>query len=614
MNRYLSLKITLFFIIAMAITRFALYGFSLILNEVEISLNGISIFIIGMLYDFCTILYILPVILGLSLIMPIRISNHPIFKATTLFVGLFIVIFNGIAELIFWDEFSTRFNFIAVDYLIYTDEVIRNIFESYPLVKLIIGITVITIILTRVLSKYIFANLSASKRVKELIASLLMLLISFFAIDDTSLELQNRYENELAHNGIYNLFAAFKNNTLNYQTFYKTIDDDQAFKIVREKLGINSSNYQRSLQKLINNGKAKGYNIILITVESLNANYLKAFGSDENLTPYLDTIAKESILFTNYYATGTRTVRGLEALTLSVPPTPGNSIVRRPKNEHLFSIGSVLAKTDYELKFLYGGYGYFDNMNYFFSNNHFKTIDRSNLASDEVSFANAWGVADEDIFKKAIKEADYDYAKKRNFFYFIMTTSNHRPYTYPENRIDIPSGTGRDGAIKYTDYSIKTLIESAKNKPWFDNTIFVITADHCAGSAGKNDLPTHRYHIPLLIYAPKIFHPKKVANLASQIDVAPTILSLMGISYESKFYGSDILNHPANRAFISTYQKLGYYTPNNLVILGPKMEAKSFLLDKGNQIAESAQHERIIEAVSFYQTASYLFSNGLMKE
>ena len=407
----------------MFITRCALFGFSIFLKQTSIALHSLLIFGIGAIYDLCTFLYFLPIIIIFSLILPKIITGLRTFNFAIIFLGIFFLTFSGIAEIIFWDEFGTRFNFIAVDYLVYTHEVIRNIFESYPIVKILLLITFVSGIASFLIHKYLFISLNVENKLKELLFAILLLITLHLSINDTTFELSDRYENEIAHNGIYNLFAAFKNNTLNYQSFYKTIDIDQAFTIVREKLhirenSIDNTNSVRSISRIIDNGKAKGYNVILVTVESLNAGYLESFGNLEKLTPYLDKLVKDSVSFTNYYATGTRTIRGLEAITLSIPPTPGNSIVRRPNNENLFSLGSVLNKVGYDLKFLYGGYGYFDNMNYFFANNHFQTVDRSNLADEEISFANAWGVADEDVFKRTIHEADQAFARKQNFFYF----------------------------------------------------------------------------------------------------------------------------------------------------------------------------------------------------
>jgi phosphoglycerol transferase MdoB-like AlkP superfamily enzyme len=146
-------------------------------------------------------------------------------------------------------------------------------------------------------------------------------------------------------------------------------------------------------------------NVVLINVESLSAEFMKAFGSEKNITPCLDSIAEKSLFFTNLYASGTRTVRGLEALSLSIPPTPGQSIIKRPGNENLFSLGSVFSSKGYISQYIYGGYSYFDNMNEFFGGNHYQVIDRRQLQPGDIHYANIWGVADEDLFALTLKKA-----------------------------------------------------------------------------------------------------------------------------------------------------------------------------------------------------------------
>jgi len=156
-----------------------------------------------------------------------------------------------------------------------------------------------------------------------------------------------------------------------------------------------------------------------------------------------------------------------------------------------------------------------------------------------------------------------------------MTTSNHRPFTFPSGKIDLPpgngeNGSGREGGVKYTDYALGQLIKKASAQPWFDDTIFVVLADHCASSAGRVGLPVKRYHIPLFIYAPKYIEPQEIDTLSSQVDVAPTLLSLMNFSYDSFFFGKDILAQDFTpRAFIANYQKLGILEENGLFILAP---------------------------------------------
>jgi len=198
-----------------------------------------------------------------------------------------------------------------------------------------------------------------------------------------------------------------------------------------------------------------------------------------------------------------------------------------------------------------------------------------------------------------------------------MTTSNHRPYTYPEGRIDIPSHTSREGAVKYTDYAIGKFMRECRRKPWFDSTVFVIVADHCARSAGKTELPVNMYHIPLWIYSPANIQPAKVDRLMSQIDLGPTLLGLLNFSYKSKFFGYDIfkLEKGRERVFISTYQNIGYIKDDKLVILYPQKKVETFRINFDNGAAQHVANDNkmIDEAISWYQVASYEFKHGIYK-
>ncbi|SHO80549.1 Sulfatase family protein [hydrothermal vent metagenome] len=221
------------------------------------------------------------------------------------------------------------------------------------------------------------------------------------------------------------------------------------------------------------------------------------------------------------------------------------------------------------------------------------------------------------MLNKVSQEADKSFKAKKPFFSFVMTTSNHRPYTYPDNKIDIPSHTGRDGAVKYTDFAIGKFLEKAKTKPWFNDTIFVIIADHNGGSAGKNALPLYRYKIPLIIYSPSNIKPQTITKLSSQIDTMPTLFNLLGISYKKKFYGNNILDEKfKERAFIGNYQKLGYVKNGYLYYLTPDKKVHKMRIDKlslnnvnykeDNNIS-SREKEDII---TYYQSASLLYEES----
>lgn len=600
-------------------------------QEVDFTiLNLVYVFLIGWFYDLVNAAYfIIPFSIYLWLV-PTRVFTKPwhrfILYAQFLFFISFLI-FNAVSEWFFWDEFSTRFNFIAVDYLVYSTEVIGNVRQSYPMEWIIAGVLAVALVSTYLLKSSIKNSIqipvSFKQRSKYMVLFLVLLVLIFNTVSINLHKFSdNTYVNELAGNGLYELFAAYRNNELNYDQFYAKIPDEEASDILRREIKTREATFNEDAKSIIerriaNEGAEEQLNVIMISIESFSADFMGAFGNTKNLTPHLDSLSKYSLLFTNLYATGTRTVRGLEALSLCVPPTPGQSIVRRPNNENLFSLGEVFGGKGYESKYIYGGYGYFDNMNYFFENNGYEVVDRTALKDEDIDHENIWGVADENLFSLAMKEIDKTTNQNKPVFAQIMTTSNHRPYTYPEGRIDIPSHTGREGAVKYTDYAIGKFIRDARLKPWFSKTIFVIVADHCASSAGKTELPIEKYHIPMLIYSPAHVKPGEMKRLMSQIDIGPTLLGMLNFSYTSKFFGYDMfkLEEGRERAFISTYQKLGFIKDGLMVILSPQKESEVVVLKENGMVNnDSISNDQIVkEAISWYQYASYMFSNGLMK-
>ncbi|MEP6595267.1 MAG: sulfatase-like hydrolase/transferase [Ginsengibacter sp.] len=540
------------------------------------------------------------------------------------FLLIFILLLNACSEWFFWNEFSTRYNFIAVDYLIYTNEVLGNIRESYPIFWILGSIAVVSffilLLIKRALRLSLNDHMSFAKRTLVACCFLLLPVATYLFVNNRGKEFSaNTYVNELAGNGLFDFGTAYWSNKLDFLSFYKSLPDSEAFKIVRNQMTLPgnrfiSNDLHNITRQIIYDKPEKKLNVVLISVESLSAAYMDSYGNTQHLTPRLDSLSKYSLTFTNLYASGTRTVRGLEALSLSIPPTPGESIIKRQGNEQLFSLGSIFAQKNYTVQFLYGGYGYFDNMNAFFGNNNYEVIDRNAIAEKDIHYQNIWGVADEDLFTLAINTMDKDVKKGKPFFAHIMTVSNHRPYTYPEGRIDIsPKTKTREGAIKYTDYAIGKFIQDASHKAWFNNTVFVIVADHCASSAGSVDLPVTGYHIPLIIYSPAFVKPTVNNRLMAQIDIAPTILGLLKFTYLSKFFGFDMLALTAGkeRVFISTYQGLGYLKDNSLVIQSPVKKITQFKPDfaTGNALPEPLNDSLVKEAIANYQCANWLIEH-----
>jgi phosphoglycerol transferase MdoB-like AlkP superfamily enzyme len=362
----------------------------------------------------------------------------------------------------------------------------------------------------------------------------------------------NAVDQEIARNGGVAFLAALRDNALSFQRFYAMLDPQRASAIAGQ--------WPRARQ-LHRNG-ARPRNIVLIQVESLSASFLGSFGNPRGLTPNLDGLARNGLLFTEMYAIGTRTVRGLEALSVGLPPLPGQSVVRRPDGEGVLTIGSVLRDQGFETRFVYGGYGYFDNMNAYFAGNGYEVADRTAIPDERMGFSTIWGVSDEYLFDFALDKIDAGVAGGKPQFFHLMTTSNHRPYTYPDGRIDIASKTGRDGAVKYTDWAIGRFIDQARSRPWFDDTLFVIVADHCASVAGKTRIPPDRYRIPAILFAPRFIEPGVHDRMASQIDLVPTLLAWLGIDDHGRFFGEDLFSPDAReRAWLGNYQEVGLLTP-----------------------------------------------------
>lgn len=524
-----------------------------------------------------------------------------------------VILLNGIGEYYFWNEFGVRYNFIAVDYLIYTNEVIGNIFESYPIVWLSVGVTLAGLALamwyTRGLKQATLTEQSPQIRITALVVYPVLCITaigSYLALRNLQTR-ESTYVNELQANGVFRFYEAFVSNSLDYRDFYTTLPEDEVNSVEQQSFGSVDRNLH--LETAIDSC-LKGRNIVLITVESLSASFMSHYGNQSNITPCYDSLYALGLRFNNLFAAGNRTVRGLEAVTLSLPPCPGQSIVKRKRNTDMFSTASVLRSRGYTTTFFYGGDSYFDNMKAFFGGNSYDIVDLKAFANDTILFKNVWGVCDEDMYRKVLSQLDATADKP--FFAHVMTVSNHRPFTYPDGRIDIPSDSkSRKGGVKYSDYALGEFMRAASRCSWFDNTVFVITADHCASSAGKTSIPLDKYRIPALIYAPESGLTGDVDMLCSQIDLMPTVLSLMGLDYQSQFYGRSVFEpNFTPRAYIATYQDLGYLTPTHLTVLSPVRRVEQFEVS-GNltdgyseQPVQNIDSTQLRRAVCDYQSSS----------
>ncbi len=291
----------------------------------------------------------------------------------------------------------------------------------------------------------------------------------------------------------------------------------------------------------------KPLNLVIILQESLGAGFVESLGG-KPVTPNLEKLKEEGIWFEQLYATGTRSVRGIEAVTAGFQPTPSESTVKLSLSQkNFFTLATLLSKQGYNAEFIYGGESHFDNMRSFFLGNGFNQITDQKDYKNPI-FVGSWGASDEDLLNKTHEQLMKHHASAKPFFTLAFSSSNHAPFEFPDGRIELyeqPKGTDNN-AVKYADYAIGKFFKKAKESPYWKDTVFLIVADHDIRVRGDSLVPIKHFHIPGLILGADI-QPKKLTTIASQIDLPVTLLSLMGIQAQHPMTGRDLSSEPSDQ-------------------------------------------------------------------
>jgi len=408
---------------------------------------------------------------------------------------------------------------------------------------------------------------------------------------------------------------------LDYGAFYKTMPRDQAYGRVRRLLanpGVEFSDRPDSLRRhLAGNTNRPRLNVVILLEESFGSEFWGCLGRANSLTPQMDKLAaQEGLLFTNLYATGNRTVRGMEGVLSSFPPLPGESIVKRELSDNVETLARLLKRDGYSTLFLYGGRGVFDGMRSFAVRNGYdRFIEQKHF--EHPTFTTVWGVCDEDLYRRSIDEFR-DLSRGGNpFFATILSVSNHKPYTYPPGKIaENPDQRRRENAVKYSDYALGEFFRLARKEPFWTNTIFAVVADHGARVYGEQSIPIHSYEIPLLIGGPSVVKgPRRIGELGCSMDVAPTLLGLIGRPYETTFFGQDLMNcrPEAGRALLNHNRDIGLLAGERLLVLrlmkGEEIYSGQPKLGEMKPLPDLSASDRELEndAIALYQVADDLY-------
>ena len=590
-------------------------------------------FVVGFVYDLLVALWLAaPVALWLTLVPTPGTTRRAARTGLTILLALllFLGCFTAAAEWFFFDEFNGRFNFVAVDYLIYPTEVVTNIWQSYHLGWALLILAVITALVMRPMRRLVRHALEApaplAPRLGALAAYAAVLAALTLGISpDLARVSDDRALNEIAASGYYTFFQALLGVDAPYEGWYATSKGDPIPRL-RALLADSATDatswrdgttYRR--ERALAAPRARPLNVVLVLEESFGSKFVGALGSPQGVTPRFDSLISEGTLLANAYSTGNRTIRALEATTTSLPPLPGIAVVRRAASKDLFTLPSVLKAHGYRTMFVYGGRALFDNMGaYMRANGMERVIEQSDYP--DTSFTTAWGVSDEAIFDKALAEMDTLHAAGKPFYVNVLTVSNHKPYTYPTGRIpEDPKKKRRTYAVKYSDWALGRFLRQARTHPWFDNTLFVLMGDHGARVYGAQEIPLPSYEVPILFYGPGIVPAgKRLTTLASSLDVPPTILGVLGIDYGSKFFGTDVFRQdPARaRAFMTHNEIVSLMRGDTIAVLGLHRSVGLFRVDTaGNRLVrlgtpDAAGQRLVDDAITYYEGADHVYRAG----
>lgn len=362
--------------------------------------------------------------------------------------------------------------------------------------------------------------------------------------------------------------------------------------------------------------RSRPLNLVIVLEESLGATFVESLGGLP-VTPELEKLKSLGWWFERMYATGTRSVRGIEAVVSGFPPTPSQSVVKLSMSQsHFFTLAGLLGEQGYHTEFVYGGESHFDNMNGFFRGNGFQSvIDQKDFAAP--AFVSSWGVSDEDLFGKAHERILQQHAEGRPFFKLVFTSSNHAPFEFPAGKIALhdEKKATENNAVKYADHALGRFFEAARSSTYWQDTLFVVVADHDIRVRGDTLVPIRHFHIPALMLGADI-EPRTIATVASQIDLPVTALSLMGIAADHPMIGRDISReNPAlpGRAMMQFEQHYAWMEGGDVTVLRPGRPPTAATYDFGSKELQLAA-EAVAEPKARRALAHALLPTWLYRE
>lgn len=629
---------------ALGLSRSALIGWQW--QRVDITNSLLSMLLQGARSDLMTLaMFAAPIVVLVPFFLAVRRINWWISIACAwLTFSLTVILFLELATPPFLSEYDMRPNRLFVEYLAYPREVSAMLWGGYrgSLALIVVSLGTAGWLIGRHFRSY--SGTSNPWRARFVMLAWPVVVLLLFVMIRSSFQhrpanlatfafCDDAMVNSLVANSAYTVLSAvygLKNES--HSAMYGAVPEPEMIARVRSGIGappatFTSDQYPTLRKQVASVRRERPLNLVIVLEESLGAGFVQRLGGLP-ITPTLSGLADQGIWFERLYATGTRSVRGIEAVIASFPPTPALSVVKLDKSQRDFAtLASVLERAGYHNEFVYGGQSNFDGMRGFFLGNGFQTVvDRADFAAPK--FVGSWGASDEDLFDKTHERLLALHAAGKPFFVLAFTSSNHSPFEFPDGRIELheqPKQTVHN-AVKYADHALGGFLELARGSPYWQDTLVLIVADHDTRVYGDQLVPVNKFHIPGVILGADT-QPRRIDSITSQIDLAPTLLSLMGVDSEHPFFGRDLTRTlaefgnstrlPAPRAMMQFDQNYAWLQDDRVTVLLPNGEVRHFDYDR---LAESLQpttkrtdQEMARTALANVLMPSWLYRNQLYR-
>jgi phosphoglycerol transferase MdoB-like AlkP superfamily enzyme len=540
----------------------------------------------------------------------------------------------------FFAEYDVRPNYKFVEYLEYPKEVFSMLFAEY---KLALSLAMLMMALVGWLyarvSKNDFIKVFEDAYWKRLALFIPLGLLLFIGIrssfghrpanNSDAMYSSNRVINEITKNTMYSVaYSVYANKKFSSKVLkqYGKMDIKEALHRTEKRLNIQSedkiSHFRRDVKTHFQQDKPK--NLVILLQESVGAQFVAAVGGEEGITPEFNRLAKEGLLFSDLYSNGTRSIRGIAGIVAGNFAVPGKGVLKRSKSQsEWFTIARLFKPLGYETSFIYGGESRFDNMKGWFLGNGFdKVHDEAKM--ENPCYVGTWGVCDDEVVSYADNEFKTLSDAGKPFMSVIFSTSNHSPFDFPDDKIELVDGVEKKSvknAIKYADFAVGQMIQKAKNNGYYENTIFLIVADHNVRVYGDDSVPVNMFHIPGLILGGGV-EAGVYDKISTQPDIIATTLDLVGVDFAYPVLGHSIYSDKKQElAFMQFNNNYALMDKDIVTVLRPGKEANTYRYDRNVSLGIQDKHlieiEHDIElekdVLAFILSMNHLYENGQFK-